>query len=107
VKKIPDEVYRLFGPPPSKWHGGRVEARKKQAEFARLREAGYRATYDAMGFPISKGLKRPRLKGATKVQLVALVRVAARLYQDAQAARKRMDHWTQEAHEAWLALAEK
>ena len=100
MKRIPDEVYDLFGPPPSRWKGGRDVARKKEREFNALKDAGYSAIYTAMKFPLSKGLKRGRLKKASKVQLVALVRVAAKLYQDAQAARGIMDRWTKDAHEA-------
>jgi hypothetical protein len=104
MKRIPNEVYALFGPPPARWKGGRVVARKKQSEFEALKEAGYTAVYAAMKFPMSKGLKRGRLKKGSKVQLVALVRVAAKLYQDAQAARGIMDRWTKDAHEAIYAL---
>jgi len=102
MKRIPADVYQLFGPPPARWRGGRAVAHKKDAEFKKLRDDGYEALYDAMGFRRSKGLGRAGLTHATKVQLVALVRVAAKLYQDAQAARSIMDRWTKNGHESSL-----
>jgi hypothetical protein len=100
MKRVPDEVYQLFGPPPSRWKGGREEATRKMRQFNLMKEAAYQDVYGAMGFPLAKRSGRPKLRKATKVQLVALVRVAALLYQDAQAARSIMNRWTKDAHEA-------
>ena len=71
------------------WRGGREKAREKQAIYADMVVRGYRAVYAALEIEVTstgariKGHDKTTGKRPNKIKLVAIKRIAQKLYADA------------------------
>jgi hypothetical protein len=83
----------IRGAKPHQW-GNDKRGKKREKEFQQLVAASRSAGLDGLGIPKGKS-GRPSLKRATKVQLVALKRVAELFYITAQEASNVLDKRSQ------------
>lgn len=82
---------------PSRWRATRKESGpEREARYKRLVAEGYAAVYQALGCHVHK---RAKFSRADNVTLIALKRIAEKLYDDATRAVKIVDSRVQNSNE--------